>query len=62
LFLASLFANLPAATLGAVVIDAMLGVVTFGPMRRYFEVNRADGSSSWAPCSASCSSGSSGGS
>jgi sulfate permease, SulP family len=42
LFLASLFANLPAATLGAVVIDAMLGVVTFGPMRRYFEVNRAD--------------------
>ena len=36
LFLASLFENLPAATLGAVVIDAMLGVVTFGPMRRYF--------------------------
>ena len=42
LFLASLFENLPAATLGAVVIDAMLGVVTFGPMRRYFRVNRAD--------------------
>jgi sulfate permease, SulP family len=42
LFLASLFENLPAATLGAVVIDAMLGVVTFGPMRRYFKVNRAD--------------------
>ena len=31
LFLASLFENLPAATLGAVVIDAMLGVVTSGP-------------------------------
>jgi MFS superfamily sulfate permease-like transporter len=42
LFLASLFENLPAATLGAVVIDAMLGMVTFGPMRRYFRVNRAD--------------------
>lgn len=42
LFLASLFENLPGATLGAVVIDAMLGVVTFEPMRRYFRVNRAD--------------------
>jgi sulfate permease, SulP family len=42
LLLASLFENLPAATLGAVVIDAMLGMVTFGPMRRYFRVNRAD--------------------
>jgi len=42
LFLASLFENLPQATLGAVVIDAMLGMVTFGPMRRYFRVNRAD--------------------
>jgi len=42
LFLASLFENLPAATLGAVVIDAMLGVVDLGPMRRYFRVNRAD--------------------
>ena len=42
LFLASLFENLPGATLGAVVIDAMLGVITFGPMRRYFRVNRAD--------------------
>jgi sulfate permease, SulP family len=62
LFLASLFENLPAATLGAVVIDAMLGVVTFGPMRRYFKVNGPIGSSSWAPCSASCSSGSSKGS
>jgi MFS superfamily sulfate permease-like transporter len=42
LFLASLFENLPAATLGAVVIDAMLGVVTFAPLRRYFRVNRPD--------------------
>ena len=42
LFLASLFENLPGATLGAVVIDAMLGVITFEPMRRYFRVNRAD--------------------
>jgi high affinity sulfate transporter 1 len=42
LLLASLFENLPAATLGAVVIDAMLGMVTFGPMRRYWRVNRAD--------------------
>jgi SulP family sulfate permease len=42
LFLASLFENLPAATLGAVVIDAMLGVITFGPLRRYFRVNRPD--------------------
>jgi MFS superfamily sulfate permease-like transporter len=32
LLLASLFKNLPAATLGAVVIDAMLGVVDFAPM------------------------------
>jgi sulfate permease, SulP family len=42
LFLASLFENLPSATLGAVVIDAMLGVVTFEPLRRYFRVNRPD--------------------
>ena len=42
LLLASLFENLPAATLGAVVIDAMLGVVTFAPLRRYFRVNRPD--------------------
>jgi sulfate permease, SulP family len=42
LFLASLFRNLPAATLGSVVIDAMLGMVTFKPMRRYFRVNRVD--------------------
>jgi sulfate permease, SulP family len=42
LFLASLLENLPAATLGAVVIDAMLGMITFEPMRRYFRVTRAD--------------------
>ena len=42
LFLASLFKNLPSAALGAVVIDAMLGVVDLGPMGRYFRVNRAD--------------------
>ena len=42
LFLASLLKNLPQATLGAVVIDAMLGMVAFEPMRRYFRVNRAD--------------------
>jgi SulP family sulfate permease len=41
LFLASLFENLPAAALGAVVIDAMVGVVDFGPIMRDFRVNRA---------------------
>jgi MFS superfamily sulfate permease-like transporter len=42
LFLASLFEQLPSATLGAVVIDAMLGLITFAPMRRYFRVSRSD--------------------
>jgi sulfate permease, SulP family len=42
LFLASIFRDLPAATLGAVVIDAMLGLVTFRDLRRYYEVNRTD--------------------
>ena len=42
LFLASLFEDLPSATLGAVVIDAMLGLVTFAELRRYYRVNRAD--------------------
>ena len=42
LFLASLFENLPSATLGAVVIDAMVGLVTFSDLRRYYRVNRAD--------------------
>jgi SulP family sulfate permease len=42
LLLASLFEKLPAATLGAVVIDAMLGLITFVDLRRYYRVNRAD--------------------
>ena len=42
LFLASLFKELPSATLGAVVIDAMLGLVTFAELKRYYRVNRAD--------------------
>jgi SulP family sulfate permease len=42
LFLASLFDNLPSATLGAVVIDAMVGLITFRDLRRYYRVNRAD--------------------
>jgi SulP family sulfate permease len=40
--LAGLFENLPKATLGAVVIDAMLGLIAFTEMRRYYRVNRAD--------------------
>ena len=35
LFLASLFEDLPAAALGAIVIDAMVGLISFGEMRRY---------------------------
>jgi MFS superfamily sulfate permease-like transporter len=42
LFLAGLFETLPAATLGAVVIDAMIGLITFGEFERYYRVNRAD--------------------
>ena len=42
LLLASLFEKLPGATLGAVVIDAMLGLITFTGLRRYYAVNRAD--------------------
>jgi sulfate permease, SulP family len=42
LLLARLFEKLPSATLGAVVIDAMVGLVTFAGLRRYFRVNRAD--------------------
>jgi high affinity sulfate transporter 1 len=42
LFLASLFEQLPSATLGAVVIDAMVGLITFAEMRRYFVVSRSD--------------------
>jgi SulP family sulfate permease len=33
---------LPGATLGAVVIDAMVGLITFAPLKRYYRVNRAD--------------------
>ena len=42
LFFAGLFEPLPAATLGAVVIDAMIGLITFVEWRRYYAVNRAD--------------------
>ncbi len=42
LFLAGLFENLPGATLGAIVIDAMLGLVHLRDMRRYYAVNRSD--------------------
>jgi sulfate permease, SulP family len=42
LFLAGLFDSLPAATLAAVVVDAMLGLITFVEWRRYYAVNRAD--------------------
>ena len=42
LFLASLFEKLPSAALGAVVIDAMIGLITFFDLKRYYRVNRAD--------------------
>jgi SulP family sulfate permease len=42
LLLAGLFETLPGATLGAVVIDAMIGLITLREVRRYFKVNRAD--------------------
>jgi len=42
LFLASLFDDLPGAVLGAVVIDAMVGLIRLGEGRRYFRVSRAD--------------------
>ena len=42
LLLASLFKSLPDATLGAVVIDAMLGLLTLVDLRRYYRVNRTD--------------------
>jgi SulP family sulfate permease len=41
-FIASVFKTLPAATLGAVVIDAMLGLITLHELERYYRVNRAD--------------------
>jgi sulfate permease, SulP family len=42
LFLAGLFEELPAAALGAVVIDAMVGLMSFVDMKRYYRVNRPD--------------------
>jgi MFS superfamily sulfate permease-like transporter len=42
LLLAGLFKTLPAATLGAVVIDALLGLISLRAFRRYYAVNRAD--------------------
>jgi SulP family sulfate permease len=42
LFLASLFEDLPAAALGAIVIDAMVGLIRFEDMQRYWRVSRAD--------------------
>jgi SulP family sulfate permease len=42
LFLAGLFESLPGATLAAVVVDAMLGLITLVEWRRYYRVNRAD--------------------
>jgi high affinity sulfate transporter 1 len=40
--LAGLFEDLPSAALGAVVVDAMVGLITFTEMRRYYRVNRPD--------------------
>jgi sulfate permease, SulP family len=42
LFLATLFESLPGATLGAVVIDAMVGLISLTALRRYYRVNRTD--------------------
>ena len=42
LVLAGLFEQLPGATLAAVVVDAMLGLITFAEWRRYYTVNRPD--------------------
>ena len=42
LVLATLFENLPAATLGAIVIDAMVGLITLDAFQRYYRVNRVD--------------------
>lgn len=42
LFLATLFEDLPAATLGAVVIDAMVGLIHLDEMQRYRRVNTSD--------------------
>jgi MFS superfamily sulfate permease-like transporter len=58
LFLATLFENLPSATLAAIVIDAMIGLITFAPLRRYYRVNRADFAFFTGPGSGSSASGS----
>jgi sulfate permease, SulP family len=42
LVLASLFEQLPSAALGAIVIDAMVGLITVAEGRRYFRINRSD--------------------
>jgi sulfate permease, SulP family len=42
LFLASIFENLSTATLGAVVIDALVGLLTLTRLRRYLNTSRAD--------------------
>jgi sulfate permease, SulP family len=42
LFLASLFADLASAVLGAVVIDAMVGLLGLAEFKRYYRVNRPD--------------------
>jgi MFS superfamily sulfate permease-like transporter len=42
LLLAGLFEQLPAAALGAVVIDAMVGLITLADGRRYYRINRSD--------------------
>jgi MFS superfamily sulfate permease-like transporter len=42
LFLTSLFADLPDAALGAIVIHAVLGLIRFGPIRVLWARNRVD--------------------
>jgi MFS superfamily sulfate permease-like transporter len=42
LFLAGMFSNLPQAVLGAVVIDAALGLIHFKVARRFFAASRSD--------------------
>jgi SulP family sulfate permease len=42
LFLAGLFTNLPQAVLGAVVIDAALGLIHFHVVKRFFAASRSD--------------------
>ena len=42
LLLAGLFEQLPGAALGAVVIDAMVGLITLADGRRYYRINRSD--------------------